>query len=239
MQQIPDQLRDYINVVLIPAFALFPTDLDVLTKTNTTPYTPTSDYHPSTKLYVDAIAAAFVLGSLSPNSVTNIMLNSDIKVGSLGDLATDDNTDLVTAINEIVANFLKKTGGVLSGAVDFVDNELQRPLIKDYSEKGTILTGQSGTVNLNLALGNNFSIAPTGPVTITLSNWNASGTFHGFTIEIVQPASPQAITFPASFKFPNNVAPNVSQASKVSVISGYSRDGGTTVRVNASTNMNV
>jgi hypothetical protein len=142
------------------------------------------------------------------------------------------------SIQTEINNYLLKSGGVLTGNTDFADFELQRPTIKDYAEKGTILTGQSGTVNLDLSLGNNFSIAPTGAVTITLSNWNASGKFHGITIEIVQPASPQAITFPASFKFPNNVAPNVAQASKVSVISGYSRDGGTTVRVNASVGMN-
>jgi hypothetical protein len=35
---------------------------DGLSKTNTTPYIPTSDYHPATKQYVDAVASG---GSLS------------------------------------------------------------------------------------------------------------------------------------------------------------------------------
>lgn len=38
---------------------------DVLTKTNTTAYTPTADYHPATKKYVDGIAHGAIWGNLT------------------------------------------------------------------------------------------------------------------------------------------------------------------------------
>lgn len=106
MQDIPDQLRDYINTTLIPIIDSLPTSLDVLTLTNTTPYTPTAQYHPATKAYIDAVAAAFVLGALSPNSVLNSMLGTDVKVGSLALLSTTVKTDVVSAINETVTREL-------------------------------------------------------------------------------------------------------------------------------------
>lgn len=42
---------------------------DVLEKDNTTPYTPTQDYHPSTKEYVDAALAGAILGQVPDHSI--------------------------------------------------------------------------------------------------------------------------------------------------------------------------
>jgi len=51
----------------------------VLLKANTTAFTPTGDYHPATKKYVDDVAAAFVLGTISANSLTESMMAAEMK----------------------------------------------------------------------------------------------------------------------------------------------------------------
>lgn len=181
--------------------------------------------------------STLVLGQLPNRSVTyeKITLNTlteaemanDMKKGISGGVASYDNT-------------LSLGGGTMSGAIDMNDNEIKRAKMKDYSEVVTVLTNQTGTVNLDLSLGNNFAIASmTGNITLTFSNWPVSGIDYPFKIEITQGATPRAVTFPSSFKFPNDIAPNVAQANKVSTITGYSRDGGVKVRVGSLTSMSL
>lgn len=76
IQDIPDQLRDYINNTIIPAVEALPTNDTVLTKTNTTAYTPTTSYHPATKKYVDDTTAGVVLGQIPDGSLTDIKLSN-------------------------------------------------------------------------------------------------------------------------------------------------------------------
>jgi len=88
------------------------------------------------------------------NSLTNAKLASDVKVGSLAALTTTVKTDVVNAINEIVANYLLKSGG----------------LIKNYTEETTVIASATGTVNLDFSLGNVFDITLSGATTLTFSN---------------------------------------------------------------------
>lgn len=217
MQAIPDQLRDFINLVLLPVVNALPTTSDVLTKTNTTSYSPTTQYHPATKGYVDTTVSGVIAGTIPDNSLTEIKMANEMKKGIVGGVAAYNDT-------------LSTGGGLMDGDIDMNDNEIKRAKIKDYSEVVTVLTNQTGTVNLDLSLGNNFAIASMiGNIAITLSNWPTSGIDYPIKIEIVQGGTVRAVTFPSSFKFTNGTAPNVAQASKKSVITGYSRDGGTTV----------
>jgi len=55
-----------------------PTDDTVLTRTNTDVYTPTTDYHPSTKKYVDDTTADVVLGQIPDGTITEAKLNSSV-----------------------------------------------------------------------------------------------------------------------------------------------------------------
>lgn len=55
-----------------------PDNTETLTKTNTTAYTPSSDYHPSTKRYVDQTVAGIVLGDVPDGSITKAKLSNEV-----------------------------------------------------------------------------------------------------------------------------------------------------------------
>lgn len=67
------------DVCTVTSAVFYPGSFDVLSTDNTAAYTPTSDYNPATKKYVDDIT------------------------GALTNLATTDKTSLVNAINEVLA----------------------------------------------------------------------------------------------------------------------------------------
>jgi len=78
------------------------------------------------KSYVDAIAAAFVLGTLPDNSVTNTKLATDIKVGSLATLTTTTKSSVVGAINEVDADLTTHIGHTTSDNVHGLDNTIAK-----------------------------------------------------------------------------------------------------------------
>lgn len=75
-----------------------------LKKTNTASYTPTSNYHPSTKKYVDDTVASATLGALPDNSIENAKLDEDVKVGSLAASTNTDTSSVIAITNELNAN---------------------------------------------------------------------------------------------------------------------------------------
>jgi hypothetical protein len=66
---------------------------DGLSKTNTTPYIPTSDYHPATKQYVDAVASGGVdedmFTELKVDTYGNV-IEENILVEFQADFTADD-----------------------------------------------------------------------------------------------------------------------------------------------------
>lgn len=68
------------------------------------PETPTTNGQAASKGYVDTVVADAVLGAIPDNSLTNIKLVSDIKIGSLATLTTTNKSSVTAAINEVDAN---------------------------------------------------------------------------------------------------------------------------------------
>lgn len=65
----------------------------VLTKTNTTEYTPTGDYHPATKKYVDDS-----IGVVTDEEILNMLANHDIidiAADNSGNILTDNNSNVL------------------------------------------------------------------------------------------------------------------------------------------------
>jgi hypothetical protein len=87
---------------------------------------------------------------------------------------------------------------------------------------GTITTG-----TLDLATGNVFSDAPSANVTYAFSNPPASGTAYGFTLKVT-PSATITVTWPASAKFPDGVAPVAPASGETAVYVFYTQDAGTT-----------
>lgn len=112
--------------------------------------------------------------------------------------------------------------------VNFGDNILQRPELKDYAE--TLTTANSGSAyTIDLQNGNVFEITLNNNCTFTFSNPPASGKAGKFTLIRKQDgAGSQTVTWPASAKWAGGVAPTLTTAANsVDIITFRTTDGGT------------
>lgn len=85
-------------------------------KTNTDPYVPTDLYNPATKEYVDSTVAGVAMGAVPDDSVGDIKLAPDVKVGSLATLTTTNKTSVTSAINEVNAKPTTPADGTITDA---------------------------------------------------------------------------------------------------------------------------
>jgi hypothetical protein len=118
-------------------------------------------------------------------------------------------------------------GGTFSGGIDLDRNEVLQPKFKDYSEVVNTQATASGAVTLDIANGNIFDLTLSDNITLTFSNPAPSGQGCSFTVIINQGATPKTIAYPASVKWSNDVVPDLSMASKTSILSFITKDGGT------------
>ncbi len=114
---------------------------------------------------------------------------------------------------------LSRAGGTMTGEIDI--------LTERYL---AVNPGTTGTVTLNINSANVFHIAPSGTVTIAFSNVPASPDAVFIQIEFTNGAS-QTVNWPASVDWPGGTAPTLTAG--VDLITGYTRDGGTTWRLAA------
>lgn len=70
---------------------------NVLEKDNTTSFTPTADYHPATKKFVDDTA----FDGVGDGSLTDVKMATDYKLGGLSNLDTTEQSSYTGAINEV------------------------------------------------------------------------------------------------------------------------------------------
>lgn len=141
-----DQLAEYVTFDELSSYAA---DDEVLTKTNTTPYTPTSDYHPATKKYVDD------QGYLTADDVSAVAIS-----GSYGDLldkptipeyqvATTETIGLVKVDGSTVTvdsdGTIHAVGGGGLGTSDY------NGLSNKPSINGVVLTSNKSSDDLGLA----------------------------------------------------------------------------------------
>jgi hypothetical protein len=134
----------------------------------------------------------------------------------LGDDSTGIDARLFTA-NAAAVAALPLAGGVMTGEIEN---------ITDIYAPGAL--SASGTVTVDLSTANFFTITPSGTVTFAFSNEPASGKVGFFHIEITNGAA-QTINWPAEVDWPGGTAPTLTAG--VDLIVGYTRDGGTTIRL--------
>lgn len=121
--------------------------------------------------------------------------------------------------------------GYVTGPVNYLDQLLSRPELKDYSETLQTPGISSGTLELDLETGNTFSVTLTEDVTtLTISNPPASGKTGSFSLKLAQDATGgRAFAFPASIKFSGGSAPTLSSgADEYDRLVFITEDGGTT-----------
>ena len=102
--------------------------------------------------------------------------------------------------------------------------------IKTFVLKNTVtaVSSSAGVLNIDLSLGDYFTVALTENITsITFSNLPGSGFGRAIFIRVTQDSTPRTVAWPASFRW-DGTAPAVSTASgAVDLLSLVSLDNGT------------
>jgi len=120
-----------------------------------------------------------------------------------------------------VATALPLSGGTLSGLVNFADQIVQRPVLKDYAETAVAMAAN----DVDLTLGNVQTKTISGSQTLTFSSPPASGSAGSFTLILTNGGS-ATVTWPTSVDWPAATAPTLTAAG-VDVLFFTTIDGGT------------
>lgn len=146
-----------------------------------------------------------------------------------------------TLLNELISGFI--SNGETVDGIDDVVKKIKTTADAALSRAGGSMTGEidikterylpsaassSGTVTLDLAVSNFFHLTPSSTVTFAFSNVPASPDVVFIQIEITNGAA-QTVNWPSSVDWPGGSAPTLTAG--VDVVTGYTRDGGTTWRL--------
>jgi len=116
-------------------------------------------------------------------------------------------------LKDAVLRFLDATGTDFSLLVKFQTVTVAATTAIDYTAGQAVL----------------LDLQPASITTLTLDNPLPSGEYNEFRLEIVQGSTARTITWPASVKWPSDVAPVLTTTDNaVDIVHLWSRDGGTT-----------
>jgi len=122
---------------------------------------------------------------------------------------------------------LSLSGGTMSGTLQVADQLVQRPEFKDYSETKTALS-PAATVDIDLEVGNVFTITADQNTTFTFSNPSPTGKACAFTLIWTQDSSDRTITWPGTVDWAGGSAPDVTSGSgKIDIYMFFTMDAGT------------
>lgn len=141
----------------------------------------------------------------------------------------DNGTDWVEASYIAVGSAPTLSGLTLTGAANFQDNLLTRPVIKDYGETSTAPTISGNALTLNLENGNVFRVALNADInTLNIQNPSASGTACSFTVAFTANGVSRTINWPPAVKWAAGVSPTMTATNgKVDILTFVTWDAGT------------
>lgn len=111
--------------------------------------------------------------------------------------------------------------------VDFEDNQLIRPILRDYGEI-RIAENSGATYTIDLTRSNVYEITLTANCTFTFSNPSPAGNASSFTLILVQDGTGSRLaTWPTSVDWHGGTAPTLTTAANaVDIITFLTTDGG-------------
>ena len=130
---------------------------------------------------------------------------------------------ILTSTTTTAGAALPKAGGTMTGDLNFSDNILQRPELKDYAETKVAM----GANDVDLSAGNVFTKTISGTTTLTFSNPPATGKAGAFTLILTNGGS-ATVTFinsSGTVKWPAATAPTLT-ASGIDVLTFTTIDSG-------------
>ena len=149
---------------------------------------------------------------------TNLGITNGTTAGPVITSSTGSNATFPTASDSA-------SGAVTTGAQTWAGAKTFSGAVRATPYNETVGTVSNSTVQLNT--GNVFLSTPSSNITYTFSNPPTSGTAFGFTLR-VEPSSTVTVTWPASVKWADGVAPDAPASGETAVYGFYTQDGGTT-----------
>ena len=137
----------------------------------------------------------------------------------------------------ITADDATQTGALLAdgsvpatGAFDWVDNQIIKAELKDYSETSTSPSSAGGTLTLDLENGNDFDVTLTESTVFTFSNPPVTGKAGSFTLLLSQDGTGGWVTtWPAAVIWPGGGSPDPTVTlGATDLFSFFTVDAGTT-----------
>lgn len=153
----------------------------------------------------------------------------------MGSAATHSAGDFATAAQGTKAdNALQKDGSVVAtGTLQMNGNKVNKPILEAYREQpGTAtINAATATLTLDLSTGNVFAVTLTANISyVVFSNPPASGIWCPVTIEFTNTGGYTVTGWQAGTKWPGGTTPPIT-GNGVDIVTGYTRDGGTTYRL--------
>ncbi len=134
--------------------------------------------------------------------------------------ATSSATQATNSANSATASASSATAAAASAAAAAVSAAV-------VSAAVTIITS-GATPAVDLSVGRNFKFTTNAPATFTFSNPDATGINCSFVLFLFQDSTGRVITWPASVKWSNGIAPTLNIASAKYTLTFTTIDGGTT-----------
>ena len=128
----------------------------------------------------------------------------------------------------LVCAGVSANGGItVGGPSNFLDNDVSRPNLKDYSEDVNAIGTVTSNTAVNFENGNVQTVTIGGNCEFSFSNPPASGKAGTVTLLITNGGA-HTTTFASAIKFPGGVAPSLT-TSGVDIVSFVTTDGGTNI----------
>jgi hypothetical protein len=143
MQELFNQIKTYINTVLITGLESVITGSSGAEKIGSAPISGVAGETPRSQIAdIYNQMQTLSLGGVTGGSITDYMLGADVKVGSLAELTTTVKTSIVAAINELVSSVGGLSGLTTTAKTSIVAaiNELVSTLVTTAKIAGLAVT---------------------------------------------------------------------------------------------------
>jgi len=147
--------------------------------------------------------------------------------GNVG-IGTTDPQQKLDVNGTISTNGISCDGNLaVEGTTNFLDNDVSRSNLKDYSEHVNAIGTITGNTAVNFENGNVQTVTVNGNCEFSFTNPPASGKAGTVTLVITNGGS-ATVTFASAIKWPSDVAPSLT-SSGVDVLSFLTTDGGSNI----------
>ena len=166
---------------------------------------------------------------------SNVQAHSSVLDATTASFLTADETklDAIEALADVTdATNVATAGAAMISGVDFLDNEVSKPKLKDYAETVNVVGSVNSSTAFDFEDGNVQTVTVAGinigsTITFSLANPPASGIAGTMTVIFTNGLAHGDVAFHSSIEWPGGVAPTLT-ASGVDIISFTTIDAGTT-----------